>query len=360
MRRASRASASSASRAAACSGATSVSGQATTTLATRSSLRTARSTRAARLATAPARISMGRSVRRRRARARPATAWARHPGAAAAWAAAAHSAALASSAQMMSTRRPTPGPSPGVSGVINLHSSAACSTAGGRTSTTGRPRSSAAFASATVTRSSVVKGRLVWGMVRSGGRKGNGCVARLPVAILSPMSPASGFSPNLQHLETSATIAISQEAKRRKAAGEDVIDLGAGEPDFPTPSIPADAGVRAIRGGKTHYPANEGILELRAAAAKHLSLLSGGRPVNAARGSPRRSEEHTSELQSHHDLVCRLLLEKKKYKEMKASRTKAEETLASTTHGDTLQQIANPSRPRSNLTAHRPKSRADT
>src|SRR5439155_603782 len=69
--------------------------------------------------------------------------------------------------------------------------------------------------------------------------------------------------------------------KRRKAAGEDVIDLGAGEPDFPTPPIAADAGVRAIREGKTHYPANEGILELRAAAATQLSLLSGGRPVNA-------------------------------------------------------------------------------
>src|SRR5712691_10796135 len=92
---------------------------------------------------------------------------------------------------------------------------------------------------------------------------------------------SDGLSPNLQHLETSATIAISAEAKRRKAAGEDVIDLGAGEPDFPTPSIPADAGVRAIRDGKTHYPANEGILELRVAAAKHLALMSGGRPVNA-------------------------------------------------------------------------------
>jgi aspartate aminotransferase len=92
---------------------------------------------------------------------------------------------------------------------------------------------------------------------------------------------SQGFSPNLQHLETSATIAISQEAKRRRAAGEDVIDLGAGEPDFPTPPIPAEAGIRAVRDGKTHYPANEGILELRAAAAKHLSLLSGGRPVNA-------------------------------------------------------------------------------
>ncbi|HMA44399.1 MAG TPA: aminotransferase class I/II-fold pyridoxal phosphate-dependent enzyme, partial [Gemmatimonadales bacterium] len=91
----------------------------------------------------------------------------------------------------------------------------------------------------------------------------------------------AGLSPNLQHLETSATIAISQEAKRRRAAGEDVIDLGAGEPDFPTPPIPAEAGVRAIKEGKTRYPTNEGILELRAAAAKHLALLSGGRPINA-------------------------------------------------------------------------------
>jgi aspartate aminotransferase len=90
-----------------------------------------------------------------------------------------------------------------------------------------------------------------------------------------------GLSPNLQYLETSATIAVSREAKRRRAAGEDVVDLGAGEPDFPTPSIPADAGIRAIKDGKTNYPPTEGILELRAAAATHLSLLSGGRPVNA-------------------------------------------------------------------------------
>src|SRR5439155_26713955 len=95
------------------------------------------------------------------------------------------------------------------------------------------------------------------------------------------MTPGSGLSPNLQHLETSATIAISQEAKRRKAAGEAVIDLGAGEPDFPTPAILAAAGVRAIRDGKTHCPANDRILALRAAAAKHLPFLSSGRPVQA-------------------------------------------------------------------------------
>src|SRR5207247_9906031 len=77
------------------------------------------------------------------------------------------------------------------------------------------------------------------------------------------------------------TSALPAEAKRPKAAGEELIDLGAGEPDFPTPPTPAEAGIRAIKDGKTRYPANEGILELRAAAATHLSLLSGGRPVNA-------------------------------------------------------------------------------
>src|SRR5437773_8728114 len=42
---------------------------------------------------------------------------------------------------------------------------------------------------------------------------------------------------------------------------------------------------------------------------------SPGEPVrHSTRGQQRRSEEHTSELQSHHDLVCRLLLEKKKKK----------------------------------------------
>src|SRR5207302_1217062 len=107
--------------------------------------------------------------------------------------------------------------------------------------------------------------------VRGSGEAGDGVDAHARWSRRRPV----------HHLETSATIAISQEAKRRKAAGEDVIDLGAGEPDFPTPSIPADAGVRAIREGKTHYAANEGILELRAAAAQQLSLLSGGRPVNA-------------------------------------------------------------------------------
>ncbi|MBI4419482.1 MAG: pyridoxal phosphate-dependent aminotransferase [Gemmatimonadetes bacterium] len=89
------------------------------------------------------------------------------------------------------------------------------------------------------------------------------------------------LSENLAHLKPSETVSINQETQRRKAAGEDVIDLSAGEPDFDTPRAAAESGIKAIQQGKTRYPPNVGLLDLRAAAARHLSLLSGGRPVNA-------------------------------------------------------------------------------
>src|SRR5512134_114248 len=89
------------------------------------------------------------------------------------------------------------------------------------------------------------------------------------------------LSRNLEHLKPSETLAIAQAAQQRRAAGEDVIDLSAGEPDFDTPRLASEAGIRAIQQGKTHYPPNAGLLDLRAAVARHFSLLSGGRPVNA-------------------------------------------------------------------------------
>ncbi len=89
------------------------------------------------------------------------------------------------------------------------------------------------------------------------------------------------FSRNVAALTPSATLAVSAEARRLKKEGVNVVDLGAGEPDFPTPKLVADAGIRATEEGKTKYAANEGILELRAAIARRLSLLSGGRAVNA-------------------------------------------------------------------------------
>lgn len=89
------------------------------------------------------------------------------------------------------------------------------------------------------------------------------------------------LSLNVQHLKASETITISNEAKRRKAAGEDVYDLSVGEPDFDTPPVVAQAGIQAIQKGLTRYPPNAGIPELRTAIARQLSMLSGGRAVNA-------------------------------------------------------------------------------
>ncbi|MDZ4258632.1 MAG: pyridoxal phosphate-dependent aminotransferase [Gemmatimonadales bacterium] len=90
-------------------------------------------------------------------------------------------------------------------------------------------------------------------------------------------------SANLAHLKTSETVAISTEAKRRKAAGEDVIDLGVGEPDFATPGVVAEAGIEAIRAGHTRYAPNVGIVELRRAMAGALSRMSADRPVDPDR-----------------------------------------------------------------------------
>ena len=88
------------------------------------------------------------------------------------------------------------------------------------------------------------------------------------------------LSPNVQYLKASETVAISNEAKRRKAAGEDVFDLGVGEPDFDTPAPAAQAGIQAIQKGMTRYPPNVGIAELRRGIAGQLSRMSGGRPVD--------------------------------------------------------------------------------
>jgi len=73
----------------------------------------------------------------------------------------------------------------------------------------------------------------------------------------------------------SATLAITANAAKRKAAGQDVISLGAGEPDFPTPAPIAAAGIRAIEQGKTRYTAASGVPELRAAGARWLGSTFG-------------------------------------------------------------------------------------
>jgi aspartate/methionine/tyrosine aminotransferase len=91
---------------------------------------------------------------------------------------------------------------------------------------------------------------------------------------------ADPLSLNMQHIRGSETVAISNETKRRRAAGEDVLDLSVGEPDFDTPAPVSQAGIQAIQKGLTRYPPNIGLAELRNAMARRMSGLSGGRPVN--------------------------------------------------------------------------------
>lgn len=57
----------------------------------------------------------------------------------------------------------------------------------------------------------------------------------------------------LTKIKPSATLAVTTKAAELKAAGRDIIGLGAGEPDFDTPEFVRDAGCAAINGGQTKY-----------------------------------------------------------------------------------------------------------
>src|SRR5437773_1824456 len=173
----------------------------------------------------------------------------------------------------------------------------------------------------------------------------------------------------LDTLGTEQAYVVLAAARRLEAAGHKVVHLEIGEPDMPTPPHVVEAGVRALRDGLTRYALAAGVPELRDAIARSLAArgvrataenvvvtpgakpalfctalsliapgdevlcpdpgfpiyesvvrFAGGRPVYYPLDETRefgphveRSEEHTSELQSHHDLVCRLLLEKKNF-----------------------------------------------
>ncbi|MGM0585445.1 MAG: pyridoxal phosphate-dependent aminotransferase [Pseudomonadota bacterium] len=70
---------------------------------------------------------------------------------------------------------------------------------------------------------------------------------------------------SLARVKPSATIAVTNKARELKAAGKDVIGLGAGEPDFDTPQNIKDAAKAAIDRGDTKYTAVDGIPELKEA-----------------------------------------------------------------------------------------------
>src|SRR5260221_10940705 len=71
---------------------------------------------------------------------------------------------------------------------------------------------------------------------------------------------------SLKRIKPSATIAVTDKARALKAAGRDVIGLGAGEPDFDTPDNIKQAAIKAIQSGRaSKYTAVDGLAELKQA-----------------------------------------------------------------------------------------------
>ena len=76
------------------------------------------------------------------------------------------------------------------------------------------------------------------------------------------------ISKSLKRIKPSPTIAVTQKARELRAAGKDVIGLGAGEPDFDTPNNIKNAAIKAIRDGDTKYTAVDGTPALKKAIIK--------------------------------------------------------------------------------------------
>ena len=73
------------------------------------------------------------------------------------------------------------------------------------------------------------------------------------------------LSARVQAVKPSPTLAVTARAAAMRAAGKDVIGLGAGEPDFDTPDHIKEAAIQAIRDGKTKYTAVDGTASLKQA-----------------------------------------------------------------------------------------------
>ncbi len=91
-----------------------------------------------------------------------------------------------------------------------------------------------------------------------------------------PVTGLPGISSRVAGVTPSATLAIDARAKALKAAGQDIIGFGAGEPDFPTPPHIVEAAMAACRDPANHrYTPTAGLPELREAVAARTASDSG-------------------------------------------------------------------------------------
>ncbi|HHM06222.1 MAG TPA: pyridoxal phosphate-dependent aminotransferase [Gammaproteobacteria bacterium] len=83
------------------------------------------------------------------------------------------------------------------------------------------------------------------------------------------------LSTRVQRIKPSPTLAVTTRAAELRAAGQDIIGLGAGEPDFDTPDHIKAAAIAAIRNGATKYTAVDGTSELKQAVAAKFKRENG-------------------------------------------------------------------------------------
>ncbi len=83
------------------------------------------------------------------------------------------------------------------------------------------------------------------------------------------------LSSRVQAVKPSPTLAVTTRAAEMRAAGKDIIGLGAGEPDFDTPDHIKDAAIKAIQDGFTKYTAVDGTPSLKQAIIDKLSRDNG-------------------------------------------------------------------------------------
>ena len=76
---------------------------------------------------------------------------------------------------------------------------------------------------------------------------------------------ANRIAQRISSISVSSTMKVAADAERLRAQGVDVVDFGAGEPDFPTPDNIKRAAVRAIEQNFTKYTPAGGTVELRQA-----------------------------------------------------------------------------------------------
>src|SRR5258705_12485928 len=83
--------------------------------------------------------------------------------------------------------------------------------------------------------------------------------------MTKPAGSPFPVSTNVSHMKTSSTMAAMQTAEASRAAGVNVVDFGAGEPDFDTPENIKLAAAEAMRAGKTKYTPTAGTRQLQQA-----------------------------------------------------------------------------------------------